>query len=68
MDGFKTLLESKTVWAAIVTLAASGLGLWGYSVTPEDQSAIPELVAGIGGILGGFGAIFGRIAASKKIG
>lgn len=67
MSDVKGLLESKTVWAAIVTLGASALAFFGYSVTPEDQSAIPELVAGIGGTVGALGAIYGRVKASRKI-
>ncbi len=68
MNGVKGVLESRTIWAAVLVLAASGLGLWGYSVTPEDQSAVVELLASLGGIVGAFGAIYWRIKASKKIG
>ena len=68
MNDVKSFLESKTIWAAIVTLGAAALAFFGYSVTPEDQAAVPELVAGIGGTVGALGAIYGRIKASKKIG
>ena len=68
MDGFKSILTSKTVWAAVVAIAAGAAGIWGYSVAPADQATLVELLAGIGAAVGGAGAIWARIVASKQIG
>lgn len=68
MNDFKSALRSKTVWAGIITVLASLLGMLGYSIGAEDQAwlvnALPEIVT----FLAGFVAIIGRVTAKKKIG
>lgn len=64
---YKSLLMSRTVWAAVIAIAAGVAGIFGYAVSTEDQAQLVELVAGIGAAVGGAGAIWGRIMASKKI-
>ena len=54
------------IGAAVLAVAAFGLGIWGYTVTPEDVVAGETL---IGGILAGFAgilALISKVRESKK--
>lgn len=68
MDGVKSLLTSKTFWGAAIAGLSAIAGLFGYTVVPEDQTALVDNVAGLGGVFGALLAIYGRVKASKKIG
>ena len=68
MDDFKSLLASKTFWGGVIALLAGILGLFGYTLAPDDQAALVETVAAVAASIGGVIAIIGRIKASKKIG
>ena len=59
--------ESKTIIAAIVTLAASILALLGYTFTPEDQAVIVGIGTSLVTALGAALAIYGRVKATKQI-
>lgn len=54
------------VGAAILALVAFGLGLLGYTLTPEDQAGltttISTILAGVAGVL----AIVSKVRESKK--
>ena len=54
------------IGAAVLCLAAFFLGIFGYSVTPEDlettEALIASILAGVGGAL----AIVSKIRESKK--
>lgn len=63
----KTLLESKTIVSALVTLGASALALAGYTFTPEDQAVVIGLVAAVVTGVGSVASIYGRIKATKVI-
>jgi hypothetical protein len=67
MSGIKSLLASKTIWGALMAVAAGGLSLAGYTIAAADQVEIMNLVSGIGATGGGVLAIYGRIKATKKI-
>jgi hypothetical protein len=68
MDDIKTILQSRTVWANTIGLAALGAAFLGVPLEADDQRKLVEsclqIVAG-----GGFVAstIF-RIVATKRIG
>ena len=68
MDGFKSLLSSKTIWGALVAMFAGGLSLAGYSISAEDQALSLDLIAGAASTFGGAFAIYGRVKATKRIG
>ncbi len=59
---------SKGVIGGLVAVAASIAGLFHYSIAPDDQAQLVELITGLATLLGGGVAIVGRITASKKIG
>ena len=67
MEGVKSILESKTIWGGLVALVAGVVGIWGYSISPEDQTSLVALVTGIPSLVGGAFAIYGRIVASKQV-
>jgi hypothetical protein len=68
MEGFKGFFESKAVWGGIVALASAGAGALHYSVSPNDTSDAVNLLTSGAGIVGSLIAIYGRVAATKKIG
>ncbi len=67
MDETKPLLESRTFWGAVVSLTGAALTLGHYTLTAEDAAKAVELISGIASAVGGLIAIYGRVAASKKI-
>ncbi len=68
MDEFKALTQSKTFWGAVVALGGSALSLGHYTLSPADAAQAIDLLSGIAGAAGGLIAIYGRVAATKKIG
>ncbi len=58
----KNLLQSKTVWGALVAVIGAIMSAFGFD-TGILQGIDGEVVTLIGGIL----AIYGRVAAVKKI-
>ena len=68
MDDFKSLLASKTFWGGVIALLAGVLGIFGYTLSADDQQALIDLGVGIAASIGGVIAIWGRVKASKKIG
>ena len=66
-DNSKTWLQSKTIWGALIAIAASVAGLAGVEIEAGEQAEILDgiisLVAAGGGIL----AIIGRIAARSRL-
>jgi len=69
MDKYNTKpwWASKTVWGGLVTLLAVVLGVFGYSITPEDQKQLVEILSQIGASVGAVIAIYGRIVATKRL-
>ena len=65
-DNSKTWLQSKTIWGALIAIAASAASLAGVEIEAGEQAEILDgiisLVAAGGGIL----AIIGRIAARSR--
>jgi branched-subunit amino acid ABC-type transport system permease component len=68
MDGFKSLLASKTFWGAFVAIVGGVLSAFGYSVAPEDLQKIVEGIGHIATFAGALGSIYGCVVASKQIG
>ena len=62
MDDAKSILLSKTFWGSLISIIAIALSLFGITL-PDSTGLANELLALFGS---GF-AIYGRIAASKKI-
>lgn len=64
----KPFLASRTVWAGIVAILASALGLLDITIGPEDQSALVEIALQAVTLVSGAVAIWGRVRATKRIG
>lgn len=68
MNGTKPWYLSRTIWAAVVTIATSLFGLLGLPTNLIDNGALTDLILQlITGIMGVI-AIFGRLGAREKIG
>lgn len=68
MNETKPFYASKGVIGSLIAVAALGAQMLGFEVTPADQAALNDMIIGGIGIAGALLAIFGRIAATKKIG
>ena len=65
----KSLLMSKTVWGALVSLAATALAAGRHvAISPADQSVIVDVIIQAIAASGALAAIWGRSVAVKKIG
>jgi hypothetical protein len=67
MEETKSLLKSKTFWAAFITVLAGAASMIGYEISPDLQEGILNTAEGIVVCVGGALAIMGRIKASKRI-
>ncbi|HBE45738.1 MAG TPA: hypothetical protein DDW17_09955 [Deltaproteobacteria bacterium] len=59
----KGLLTSKTIWGAIIAIAATALKIAGYDIGGDTEGFVNDIIA----LLGSAIAIYGRIKAVKKI-
>lgn len=67
MTDTKAWYLSKTVWGALVAVAASIAGLAGVHVDAAQQTTLVDAVFQVASAAGGIIALFGRIAASTKL-
>ena len=66
-DTSKSWLQSRTVWGALIAIVASIGGLAGTDIEPGEQADILDAIMAIVAAGGGLLAIFGRIAARKRL-
>ncbi len=66
-DRHQALVPSRTIWAALVTIAAAGLGLMGVSLGDLDQSALVEALLQAVTAVAGVVALVGRLSARERI-
>ncbi|HBE44271.1 MAG TPA: hypothetical protein DDW17_02150 [Deltaproteobacteria bacterium] len=59
----KGLLTSKTIWGAIIAIAATALKIAGYDIGGDTEGFVNDIIALIGAGI----AIYGRVRAVKKI-
>ena len=64
----KNWWASRTVWGGLIALIAGALGVFGYTLLPEDQAALIDGRSALAASLGGIIAIWGRVRASRQIG
>ena len=65
----KPWFYSRTIWGVIVMAAAGAAQQFGLAVvTPEAQSAVVDWIINVVGVGAAGVAIWGRVAANRKIG
>lgn len=62
MDDVKGVLQSKTIWGAVIAIAATGAQLAGWDI--GDTGGLAEQVTAV---IGGLLSIYGRLTAVKRI-
>ena len=67
MLDMKTWYQSRTVWGALIAIAASALQATGIHLNAQDQSQIADAALAMSGAFGGLLAIYGRIKAEKRL-
>ena len=67
MNDTKPWYMSRTVWGALVAIAASIGGAFGIMITEADQIEIADTALQLVGTVGGFLALYGRLSAQKII-
>ena len=68
MNEVKHILASRTVWAGLLAAASGIAQVYGYEFGPDTQANVLNVITGVVALIGGTGAVFGRVAAKKKIG
>lgn len=68
MTGSKPWYLSRTVWAAIATIVAAVLGLFGLPLNDVDQAATAEALLQVATAIAGMVALLGRLVATTRIG
>ena len=68
MTDSKPWYLSRTVWAAIVTIVAAVLGLFGLPLDDLDQTATVEALLQVATAIAGLVALLGRLVATTRIG
>ncbi len=64
----KSIFASKGVWGGAIAVLAALAGLFGYAISPEQQAQIVETAALVASGVGGLVSLWGRIAATRRIG
>lgn len=67
MTDTKPVFASKTVWGALVAIAASLAGLAGFTLAEGDQAELIDLLAQGATLIGAAIALYGRISATKQL-
>lgn len=68
MDEMKQWYLSKTVWGALVAIAASLLSGIGFELGADAQGELADDLVSLAGAIGGLIAIYGRLTAEKRLG
>lgn len=67
MNGFKSLLRSRTIWAALVGLIATLLLKSGYTMGEAEQAEIVNAILNGVEVVSYMAAIIFRVKATKRI-
>ena len=64
----KAWYQSKTVWGALIAVAASLLRLGGVELGLDIQGQLVDAAVTLAGAIGGLLALYGRVSAQASIG
>jgi len=67
MEDFKQWYQSRTIWGALIAIAASLAHAGGMTLSAGDQGQMVDSLVSVSGALGGLFAIYGRLRASAKL-
>ena len=67
MNDVKAWHQSRTVWGALIAIAASLAHAAGVEITTGDEGELADLVVSAAGTIGGLLALFGRISARRRL-
>lgn len=67
MNDVKAWYQSRTVWGALIAIAASLAHAAGVEITTGDEGELADLVVSAAGTIGGLLALFGRISARRRV-
>lgn len=67
MNDSKPWYASMTIWAALVTLVATLLAKFGYTIDDSMKSDLAEKVYSLAQLIGGIVVIIGRVRAQKQV-
>ncbi|MGA1801127.1 hypothetical protein [Rhizobium sp. HT1-10] len=67
MEDAKHWYYSKTIWGALLAVAASGLQMKGLQLDAASQATIVDSAVSIAGAVGGLVAVYGRLTANRQI-
>lgn len=67
MDETKPWYLSRTVWGALIAIAASVGGAFGIMLGEVEQSTLTDAILQIVGAAGAVVALYGRLAASQTL-
>lgn len=66
-DEVKPWYRSRTVWGALIAIAASLANAAGIEVTAGDEAELADLLVAAAGTAGGLIALYGRIFARRTV-
>ncbi len=64
----KPWYQSKTVWGALIAIAAPILGRAGLELGGAEQAEVADALTTLAGTVGGLLALYGRLTATKGVG
>ena len=67
MDDVVAWYRSRTVWGALIAIAASLANAAGIEVTAGDAAELADLLVAAAGTIGGLMALYGRIFARRPM-
>jgi hypothetical protein len=68
MSANKPWYLSRTIWAALIAVAASAAGFFGLSIDGAEQTLLTETVLQAVAAIAALVAVVGRLAAKNRIG
>lgn len=66
-DETKPWYASRTVWGALIAIAASLANAAGIEMTAGDEGELADLLVSAAGVIGGLIAVYGRISARRPV-
>lgn len=67
MYAIKPWYASRSIWGGIIAMLSMIIHQFGYTIAPDDQTTIVEMVSAVTGFIGAGMGIWGRIKASKAL-